>query len=109
MSDQCDGHWVSYVLRIPIVISSTCAWEAGHDQTLAPPSVCVRRMSGVVACILAYVVGGWRNVYAISEWIPESHNPESSGLDILTVTRNPSEQLSETNAEGSERENRKAK
>lgn len=37
----------------------------------------------------------------------ESHNPESSGLDILTVTRNPSEQLSETNAEGSERENRK--
>lgn len=78
---------------------------------LLAPSVCVRRMSGVVACILAYVlVGGWRNVHGVGKSASgpeESHNPESSGWISQRLPRNPSEQLSETNPEGSEREDRK--
>lgn len=62
---------------------------------LLAPSVCVRRMSGVVACILAYVlVGGWRNVYGVGKPASgpeESHNPESSGWISQRLPRNPSD------------------
>lgn len=79
--------------------------------SLPPPPVGVRRMSGVVACILAYVVGGWRNVYGVGSRRvdPEaSHNLESSGWITQRLPRlNSSEQIPETNPEGSEWENRK--
>lgn len=65
-------HWVSYVLRI--LLPSTCAWEAGHDQTLAPPRslgvctedvrssclhTCIRTSGWLEECVRSRQTGEW--------------------------------------------------